>query len=316
MRYPHEPIAGDLRTQGDGKERGLLKIIAGIAELDFDQIYRRRERAQQQRRLVLGTVAITIMAALGALALVAWLQMKEAEVQRERAEVMLGNVGRSVFLLAEELDRTGSANLPTRAALDQITTDLGHYGGDEPWVEHAKAVAAMAMAEAHLQQGLNYRPEEGVQKMEEALASFEKAQRSAPEDLVLLKALAEACLKLGGLYAHLENANAEAVLKKGLARSLELEQAAPGAMVSGLLVRDAHMNLGRYFYGVGRKEEALVSLESAIQVATPLLDIPLSPQINFSPIDRQRYFQERQALERSIAWLEERAQELRDLEEG
>ena len=49
LRYPEEPLAGDLRKEGDGKERGFLKILAGVAQLDFDRLYRRHERAQRRK---------------------------------------------------------------------------------------------------------------------------------------------------------------------------------------------------------------------------------------------------------------------------
>lgn len=36
LRFPAEPLAGDLRKNGDGKEKGFLKLVAGVTELDFD----------------------------------------------------------------------------------------------------------------------------------------------------------------------------------------------------------------------------------------------------------------------------------------
>ena len=86
LRYPLEPIAGDLRKDGDGKERGFLKILAGITQLKFDTLYRRHERAQQKKRLILGATAVTIIALLSFLTIFALNQKQLAEEQTELAE--------------------------------------------------------------------------------------------------------------------------------------------------------------------------------------------------------------------------------------
>ena len=86
LRYPLEPLAGDLRKEGDGKERGFLKVLAGITQLSFDKLYRRHERAQQKKRLLLGITAVTIIALLSFLTVFALNQKKEATTQRDLAQ--------------------------------------------------------------------------------------------------------------------------------------------------------------------------------------------------------------------------------------
>ena len=86
LRSPLEPLAGDLRKDGDGKERGFIKILAGIAQLDFDELYRRHERAAARRRLVLGTITGLVLAGFALLTTLAVLGRIEADQQREIAE--------------------------------------------------------------------------------------------------------------------------------------------------------------------------------------------------------------------------------------
>jgi len=86
LRYPAEPIAGDLRKEGDGKERGFLKVLAGIAQLDFDKLYRRHERAQARKRLFVGAIAIALIATFAALSVFAWSQQQEAEKNARQAK--------------------------------------------------------------------------------------------------------------------------------------------------------------------------------------------------------------------------------------
>jgi MTH538 TIR-like domain (DUF1863) len=81
LRYPEEPLAGDLRKEGDGKERGFLKILAGVAQLDFDRLYRRHERAQRRNRITLATIATAIIVSLAGLATFAFQQKSVAQQQ-------------------------------------------------------------------------------------------------------------------------------------------------------------------------------------------------------------------------------------------
>ena len=86
LRYPVEPLAGDMRKEGDGKERGFLKVLSGIAQLDFDMLYRRHERAQRKKRLVLGSAAVAVISMLTLLSIVAISQKGIADTQKARAE--------------------------------------------------------------------------------------------------------------------------------------------------------------------------------------------------------------------------------------
>lgn len=87
LRYPTEPLAGDLRREGDGKERGFLKVLSGIAQLDFDALYRRHERSQRRRRSIIGSLSLAVIIVLVGLTLFAFRQ--KAEAQRQRAEATL-----------------------------------------------------------------------------------------------------------------------------------------------------------------------------------------------------------------------------------
>lgn len=81
LRYPEEPLAGDLRKEGDGKERGFLKILSGVAQLDFDVLYRRHERAQRKKQITLATIATAVIVSLAGLSTFALRQKNEAQHQ-------------------------------------------------------------------------------------------------------------------------------------------------------------------------------------------------------------------------------------------
>jgi MTH538 TIR-like domain (DUF1863) len=53
-----EPLAADMRREGDGRREGLLKLVSGILGVDFEQLRRRRAAAQRlRRRVIVGIVA-------------------------------------------------------------------------------------------------------------------------------------------------------------------------------------------------------------------------------------------------------------------
>ena len=107
LRYPAEPLAGDLRKEGDGKERGFLKVIAGISQLDFDKLYRRHERAQKKKRLVLGTISASIMLLLSGISVYA-IQQRDAAIAQEREALAQEEKAVAAAEKAEALNREAS----------------------------------------------------------------------------------------------------------------------------------------------------------------------------------------------------------------
>ena len=87
LRYPAEPIAGDLRKEGDGKARGFLKILAGISQVGFDDLYRRHERAQAKKRMIAAITAVLLISVFAGLAGYATLQRSRAIAQKKQAEL-------------------------------------------------------------------------------------------------------------------------------------------------------------------------------------------------------------------------------------
>jgi len=79
-----EPLAADLRKEGDGRRLGLLKLVAGLAGVGLDALVQ-RDAARRVRRVTWVTAAavagMIIMALLTAFALNA-----RAEAERQRAE--------------------------------------------------------------------------------------------------------------------------------------------------------------------------------------------------------------------------------------
>jgi tetratricopeptide (TPR) repeat protein len=59
-----EPIAADARPHKDGRRAALLKIVAGLLGVGFDDLYHREQRRQQRRLLVAATASLVLAAVL------------------------------------------------------------------------------------------------------------------------------------------------------------------------------------------------------------------------------------------------------------
>jgi Tfp pilus assembly protein PilN len=80
-----EPIAADLRTGGDGRQRAFLKIVAGLLGVGFDDLYQREKRREQRRRLLVGGL---VAAAVIVLAAIYWSFRQEMGTVRKEAGLL------------------------------------------------------------------------------------------------------------------------------------------------------------------------------------------------------------------------------------
>jgi WD40 repeat protein len=62
-----EPLAADLRPDGDGLVDGRLKLIAGLLGVDFDGLRRRHEIAARRRRAILATIGVIYIGTISAI---------------------------------------------------------------------------------------------------------------------------------------------------------------------------------------------------------------------------------------------------------
>lgn len=96
---PIEPVAADIRAGGDGRRRAMMKLIAGLLGVAYDELVR-RELVRRNRRMTAITIgALAGMALASALAGIAYVARQDADRRREQAEDLLG------FLVDDMQDR-------------------------------------------------------------------------------------------------------------------------------------------------------------------------------------------------------------------
>lgn len=87
---PAEPIAADLRQAADGREQGLLKLVAGMLDLRLDDLVQRDERRRSRKLAVVTAASIAGMALTSTLAVSAIQARDSARDQRREAESLVG----------------------------------------------------------------------------------------------------------------------------------------------------------------------------------------------------------------------------------
>lgn len=94
-----EPLAADLRKQGDGRRLGVLKLVAGLSGVGLDALVQRDAQRRIRRVTYVTAAAVAAMLAMALLTAFALNARAEAERQRNSAE------GLVEFMLTDLRDR-------------------------------------------------------------------------------------------------------------------------------------------------------------------------------------------------------------------
>jgi tetratricopeptide (TPR) repeat protein len=124
-----EPLAADVRNEGDGKQAAKLKVLAGILGVPYDEL-RQREAARRQKRLAAIAVAASVgFLVMAGLTVFAFFSRAEAVQQRQLAERRTITAERtldfvkSMFKLADPEEASG-ASITAREIVDRGVTKL------------------------------------------------------------------------------------------------------------------------------------------------------------------------------------------------
>lgn len=158
-----EPLAADLRKEGDGRRLGLLKLVAGLAGVGLDALVQ-RDAARRVRRVTYVTaVAVAAMLVMALLTVLALNARAEAQRQRAQAEGMVE------FMLTDlRKELKGAASLRVLTAANRRALEYyQHQNLDGLPAEslERRARILQAMGEDDINRNL----------LERARASFEEA---------------------------------------------------------------------------------------------------------------------------------------------
>lgn len=162
-----EPLAADLRKEGDGEALGFLKIVAGIAGIPLDALVQRDAQRRVRRVMWITAGAIAAMLIMGVMTTLALQARNEAARQRAEAE---GLVEYMLTDLRDKLKGVGRLDVMT-AVNARAMKYYGKQGGLEslsPQSLNRRARVLHAMGEDDEKRG----------NLNLALAKFKEAHRA------------------------------------------------------------------------------------------------------------------------------------------
>lgn len=134
-----EPLAADARPSGDGKKAALLKLIAGVIGVRFDEL-RQREQARRNRRLLqLATAAVIgflLMSSLAAFALISRAQaVRDRDLARQKTVTAQRTTEfvKSLFQVSDPSEAKGET-ITAAEILERGARRIEGSLGDEPEV--------------------------------------------------------------------------------------------------------------------------------------------------------------------------------------
>jgi hypothetical protein len=145
-----EPIAADLRPEGDGRERAFLKIVAGLLGVGFDDLYQREKRRQKRRQMMLAAAAILALAGIGA----TWWSIARIGQSQKQISQKVATVQQQAAVATTQFEKVRPTDNAARERIDaaaqraQEALDNVEGHTDMPSHEYALAIQAARNAVA------------------------------------------------------------------------------------------------------------------------------------------------------------------------
>lgn len=293
-----EPIAADLRAHGDGPKRAPLKLLAGIVGVGFDELVRRDAARRTRWLAAVAAGSLAGMAVLTVLTVLALRARDEARQQRAQAQDLIEFM---LTDLRERLEPVGRLD-----ALDAVGAKaLSYYAAQDAGQLDATALGHRARAQ-HLVgeiRELRGNLAEAQQAFEQAAATTARLLERHPADGRRVFEHAQSAYWVGYVaWLRGDGPAAEARFEEYLAlaeRLVALDADDPDWRAE---LAFAHSNLGTVRLGLGRTEEALRSLDAAVEVHRSLREVrpALATDLSQTHGWRARAYEERGQPQRAL----------------
>ena len=256
-----EPLAADLRQEGDGRRAGFLKLVAGMLGIGLDELVQRETMRRQRRLGYLVAASLGGMAVTSTLAIAAIQARDAARDQRREAE---GLIGFMLGDLKDKLEPIGKLD-----ALDGVGSRvLAYYQkvgtaelSDAALTQRSRALALMGQV-ANLRGDLS-----GAERLyREAAAGTEEAVRRTPDDPRRLFEHAQNVFWIGELARRRgDSAGAERSAREYQRLAMAMVAADPNNMKWRIERQNADAELGIVLMGQRRFAEAARQFDGALR---------------------------------------------------
>ena len=266
-----EPIAADLRPQGDGKDSAKLKLIAGLLGVSFNDL-RHRELIAARRRVRIYQGIAAAMLLLAALAVgggwMAWRYAKQSEARLGQAiDIAAGFVAKAVRL-SDSFGVPRSAIEEMLAQADTAFAELMEGGTSSPQLRSRHALLLMVFADHY---GIIGKTERQWDAAKRARDILQELVRTHPSNAEWQRQLATSEDLIGDTLANrLQVDAALEAYQTSQAIRQKLAADRPGDPTSQRDLALSDNKVGDMLFRQGRLGEALVSFQAAREISDHL----------------------------------------------
>ena len=262
-----EPIAADLREQGDGRKMGMLKIAAGMLGVGLDDLAQREATRRHRRLYAITAASVAGMLFTTGLAYTAFDARDEARDQRREAEGLIGFMLGDLRRKLEPVGRLDVLDAVGKRALEYFEAQDKQSLTDDALAQRAKALNLMgeiAASRGDLDGALR--------RYREALATTAESLRRAPQDPQRMFDHAQSVYFVGET-ARLRGDLAEAGKRFQEYRSLadRMIASAPDNPTWQLEGVYASTNLGRVEFAQARYQQSAETFQQVVRAMDPLV---------------------------------------------
>lgn len=247
-----EPIAADVRANGDGRSNARLKLIAGMLGVGLDDLRHREKRRRRWRLTAAIGAAFALLCLTSALAVNAIIARHAAERRQKQAEDLVG------FMLGDLDDKLRQVN--RLDILESVDHKVVNYFAMLPAADMTDSTvlqrtqALIKLGAVRRDQG---RVDEALDAFKEAAALSERLVRNAPENIEYASINAEGFTWIGFIDWSQGRLD-DALMRFVAARDMLLRASAQRPDDAELLDRlgAARTNAGRVFEARGQLDDA------------------------------------------------------------
>jgi tetratricopeptide (TPR) repeat protein len=138
-----EPVAADLRDSGDGRQLGLLKIVAGMIGVGLDDLIQRDQQRRQRRLTIIAAASLAGMVLTSGLSVFAFEKRDEARDQRREAEGLVGFMLGDLRQKLEPIGRLDALDAVGSRALSYFAKQDKSELSDDALAQRSKALTMM-----------------------------------------------------------------------------------------------------------------------------------------------------------------------------
>lgn len=172
-----EPVAADLRDEGDGKQMGLLKIAAGLMGVGLDELVQREAQRRHRRLSLITAASVAGMLFTSGLAYTAIDARDSARDQRREAESLIGFMLGDLRQKLEPVGRLDVLDAVGVRALEYYEKQDKSELSDEALAQRSKALTLMGQIAASRGD-----LDGALRRYREALAGTAEALRRLPNN--------------------------------------------------------------------------------------------------------------------------------------